>query len=74
MLKTIRIIEKDYHWVRCEYPISLKSTNASDDDFCKNAWETAIDAGFVDKDRKSDYEIKIVEGIPLTKANHKCLL
>ena len=74
MLKTIRIIEKDYHWVRCEYPISLKSTNASDNDFCRNAWKIAIDDGYVNEDRISDYEIEIVEDIPLTKANHKCLL
>ncbi len=62
MLKTIQIIEKSSGLIVAEYPyIAELVEDVSEEEYCNDAWENAIDEGLVDEDKRSEYLVEIVE-------------
>ncbi len=64
MIKKVRISEKSNGKVIGEFPIDLEIANPTDDDFQQYAWDNAVSQRVADENRKSDYELEIIENTP----------
>jgi hypothetical protein len=60
-MKNVLIIEKTTGKVVANIPIEMTATNytPSKEEYEAAAWETAVDDGWVDRNRVSDYSFKI---------------
>lgn len=63
MLKKVQISDKNSGRIIAEYPIVLEIFSVSSKDYCKEAWENAIDEGVVDPIRTAQYEVEVVNDI-----------
>lgn len=63
MLKNIQIIEKSSGHIVAQYPI-VEIADASEKEYCEDAWENAVDEGLVEEYSRDNYDIEIVEDIP----------
>ncbi len=63
MLKKVQISDRNSGRIIAEYPIVLEILSASPTDYCKEAWENAIDEGVVDPTRTARYEVEVVNDI-----------
>ena len=63
MLRKVQIVKKATGQKLVEYSMDLGS-KASDDDYLKKAWYTAIDKGDAIEANRINYEIVIVEETP----------
>jgi hypothetical protein len=60
-MKSVSIIEKTTGKVIANIPIEMTATNytPSDEEYEAAAWEAAVDDGWVDRNRVSDYFFKV---------------
>lgn len=63
MLKKVQISDRNSGRIIAEYPIVLEILGVSPMDYCKEAWENAIDEGVVDPTRTARYEVEVVNDI-----------
>ena len=61
MLKNVQITEKSSGRIIAVYPIVIEIVDASEEEYCDEAWENAIDEGLVDPETRQDYEIEAIE-------------
>jgi hypothetical protein len=63
MLKKVQISDRNSGRIVAEYPIVLEILGVSSKDYCKEAWENAIDEGVVDPTKTARYEVEVVNDI-----------
>lgn len=62
-MKNVYIVEKVSGKIVATIPIQMTDTSytPSNQEYEAAAWETAVDDGYVDRDRFSDYAFKVTE-------------
>ena len=63
MLMKVQITERSSGRIIVEYPI-VSEMDESEEDYCDDAWENAVEDGLVDEGNKDNYDIEVVEDIP----------